>query len=708
MAVAVLWLCACSSDTQKLTQIVVVVDSDLRVPDELDGLQIEVDGVLQMPRLAVSLSAPSSLPRSLGLVHAGGPLGPVRVTVRGQRAGESVVERSAEVSFKNAQTLKLALALSRACAEAGLSCDSGETCVAGACAPRQVDDLPVFDGRLAARAGSGAGAAGSATTGGAGAAGVPAAEGGGGSPAEGGAPAAGSGGTGGDGSTSNQPPACSIETPGDGASFYQGEVVSLSGVCTDPESGPLFLVRWRSNRDGTLGALSRANVNSLSLGDHTISLCASDPVDSSLGGCASEIHLTIKAPPTVSASIGAITQGGTTPGSFDTSTIVVTAQGVGVEPLTYTWTDSLLGELGTGESVSLQAPVPAGKHTLLLRVTDARKLEATDSKTFTVLGSGSALFESYGVVNTVLSNVGGLTALAASGSVLHVGTGLGVVLAVDPASAPGSANPSNEFSGSGSAVRDLFIHASSSMVYVSTSGGLTACSMSGNLFGSSCSSVSGAPLPANDVKATLRVTAASSDSLIIGTSAGMVLTDTSISAPPKQMKPDVLITRSAASATTAWLATSTSGLHSYDLTKALNGSPRSNYASPISSLSALALGSSQVWVGGSSGMARYDIAAGSWSSWNTGTETSGAIGRLVSNDVRALAIARPTIGGTQRDVIWIATGGGLGRYDTSTRSFTTYTTSDGLPSNVVKALLVLTSGEVVVGTDAGLVLYRGT
>jgi hypothetical protein len=42
---AALWLlAACSEDPAKLTQIVVVIDSDLSVPEELDAVQIEVSG----------------------------------------------------------------------------------------------------------------------------------------------------------------------------------------------------------------------------------------------------------------------------------------------------------------------------------------------------------------------------------------------------------------------------------------------------------------------------------------------------------------------------------------------------------------------------------------------------------------------------------------------------------------------------------------
>ena len=705
-------LCACGEDGAKLTQIVVVVEGDLRVPDELDELSISVDGVLQMPKAEVALSAQAGLPRSLGLVHAGGPLGPVRVTVRGRRAGANVVVRAAEVSFQAQQTLKLALPLTRSCAQARLSCTADETCDAGRCVPQRIASLPTFDGTLG---GAGMlGSAGARATGGAGAGGRPAAAGGAGgkpTPGTGGAGSAASGGNasaggaGGDGDSErvNEPPSCSIETPLDGAKYYHGDTISFRGSCVDPEDGTQYVMTWRSDRDGLLGLISSIAEDDLSTGEHVISLCADDDEDQT--GCAATVTISVEPLPAVTASITQIAQGSATSGIYSSDQISATGSGSGVAPLTLSWTDSLLGDLGTGEDIALSAPVPAGKHTLLLRVTDERGRSASTSGSFTVRpASSNSLFEPYSVVNSVLGSTGGLTALAAIGSRVHIGAGSGVVYAFDATSAPGTAPTTLEVTTAPDTVRDISIHSASGFAYLSTNAGVRECSLSGNNITDTCTSIKDAPLPGNDVKSTLRVTAAQLDYLIVGTTAGLLVAERAGLANPKP-KADALVTRMAASASVGWLATGT-GLQSFDLTKVL-GTPRTYSGSP-SGLTALALGTGQVWVGGSAGIARYDIAGNSWSSWNVTTTNNVAIGQLVSNDVRALAVTRPTLAGSARDVIWIATSAGLSRYDTSIRSFTTYTMDDGLPHNSVRALLTLSSGELLIGTDGGLAIHRGT
>src|ERR1700742_472184 len=133
-----LWLCASAcSETQPLTQIVVVVDSDLDVPSQLDSVRIEVSGALSMPSATAALRG-GDLPRSLRLVHAGGPLGPVRVSVRGCLGDAPGVERTDEVRVVQDRPLALRLALSRACAaRTSEPCGEGETCAAGECVSEQ-------------------------------------------------------------------------------------------------------------------------------------------------------------------------------------------------------------------------------------------------------------------------------------------------------------------------------------------------------------------------------------------------------------------------------------------------------------------------------------------------------------------------------------------------------------------------------------------
>src|SRR5687768_657286 len=73
-------LCAsCREDA--LTQMVVVVDSDW---DGFERVEIDVEGFGDVPPVhARKRSGKPLLPRRLALVHDGGDLGPIRVTVSG-------------------------------------------------------------------------------------------------------------------------------------------------------------------------------------------------------------------------------------------------------------------------------------------------------------------------------------------------------------------------------------------------------------------------------------------------------------------------------------------------------------------------------------------------------------------------------------------------------------------------------------------------
>jgi len=112
-----------------LTEIVVVVDSDYAVPSELDAVEITV--MTPVGEHDPVRSMRPALPVSLGLVHRGGPLGPLRLDVRGTRGGTLVVSRSAVVSFVPGEVRELRMDLLRVCE--GVLCPEQSTCVAGAC-----------------------------------------------------------------------------------------------------------------------------------------------------------------------------------------------------------------------------------------------------------------------------------------------------------------------------------------------------------------------------------------------------------------------------------------------------------------------------------------------------------------------------------------------------------------------------------------------
>lgn len=127
----------------QLTEIMVVIDSDLAVPTELDAVEVEVTGSQTMS--ATGDLTIEGLPRTVGVAHSGGPLGPITIRVTGSRGGGVQVERIVETSFISGRTLFLPITLTRDCM--GTTCAAGETCVDGACTSPIIDSSTLDDWR---------------------------------------------------------------------------------------------------------------------------------------------------------------------------------------------------------------------------------------------------------------------------------------------------------------------------------------------------------------------------------------------------------------------------------------------------------------------------------------------------------------------------------------------------------------------------------
>jgi hypothetical protein len=116
---------------QPLTQIVVVVDSDW---DGFDRITIDVEGFTHPNSVPVKLSE-KPLPRRLAIVHDGGPLGPISVTVRGYVKGMTepvLTEPRTGIFFESGQTRMLRIELLVDCigrCDADMACIEGPRCV---------------------------------------------------------------------------------------------------------------------------------------------------------------------------------------------------------------------------------------------------------------------------------------------------------------------------------------------------------------------------------------------------------------------------------------------------------------------------------------------------------------------------------------------------------------------------------------------------
>jgi hypothetical protein len=121
-------LAALGGCTGPRTEVLVVVDTDLRVPEELDEVRIDLLGPGGEPRRAQgSVETAADLPKTLGIVDATNrEMRSVHVTVTGLRRGANVVQRRAEFVFVPTETRILRIDLLRACV--GVSCPAGQTC----------------------------------------------------------------------------------------------------------------------------------------------------------------------------------------------------------------------------------------------------------------------------------------------------------------------------------------------------------------------------------------------------------------------------------------------------------------------------------------------------------------------------------------------------------------------------------------------------
>jgi len=173
-------------------------------------------------------------------------------------------------------------------------------------------------------------------------------------------------------------PQVSILFPSDGGKFEQGKDVHFYGMATDSEDGilPTANITWSSSIDGQIGTGKNFSKNNLSLGEHIITMTASD----SDGLTAkSEVRVTVTlAPPNVtiiSPADGTVLPVGKS----------VTLTGSGAD--TFTWSSNIDGELGVGSSVT--TTLSLGTHQIMLTGIDSSGAEGTTQITLTVADESS-------------------------------------------------------------------------------------------------------------------------------------------------------------------------------------------------------------------------------------------------------------------------------------------------------------------------------
>lgn len=184
----------------------------------------------------------------------------------------------------------------------------------------------------------------------------------------------------------NQEPSASISSPSDGATFGEGAPVDFEGSGDDPEDGSLggASLEWESDRDGALGTGGTVTRSDLSVGDHAVTLTATDGQGAT---AAATVSITVESNGQPDATITS-PSGGTTFQELES----ISFQGSGSDPedgaLTggsLVWISDLDGEFGTGESFT-RDDLSSGSHTITLEATDSRNASTTTSVGITVEG----------------------------------------------------------------------------------------------------------------------------------------------------------------------------------------------------------------------------------------------------------------------------------------------------------------------------------
>ncbi len=126
---AALSLVAC---TASRTEVLIVIDTDLLVPEQLDAVRVDFigpDGEIRGSEGAIT--GPGDLPRTVGVVDETNGARTVSVTVTGLRRFANVVQRRARFEFVPHETRILYVTLLAGCV--GVSCASNETCGENGC-----------------------------------------------------------------------------------------------------------------------------------------------------------------------------------------------------------------------------------------------------------------------------------------------------------------------------------------------------------------------------------------------------------------------------------------------------------------------------------------------------------------------------------------------------------------------------------------------
>ncbi len=692
---AILLACAllgCDSGSRGESTLSLTIQSDLSVPTELDLVTVSVTG-MDTPNDPAADLLEHPLPRTLTLVHESGPLGPFPVKVYGYLGSDLVIREQLTVSFPESGNTDVTVNLERVCRN--VACAPSSTCEQGKCVPiagtdagvdAALPDSSVRDAGMAARdaelpqdsAAQDGGAQDAAIED----AFVPPVEDANVGP--------------------GRPPTCTITLPVPGDAYQIGVALPLQGSCSDPETGALGNVTWTSAADGALGSGASASGRFRSAGTQRVSLCATDPYDATLQGCAS-VDVQATTTPQPAALITSVTQNGLNPPFSTTSPVTLAGSGSGAG-VTLSWSDDLQGALS---SASLPMPL-VGRHIVTLTVRDRNGAQSTATRSFTVIAPGeSGVISPLSGVNARLGNTPISSIASDPRSRAYVPGANGSWYRFDGTRLDASADIAINSPPLPTDVQDAQITGNRS--YLATRNGLTVCGYTdrdgagGNnvMGGTPCATYrAGGLLQSQNFLSVLRmVDVRNNDTLLVGSDAGLFLSDsvdggvrgTSILRLQSINDMAALNGQAALALNTglALLNPSTQQLVTFTTSEGL---PSNTLRSVVTAAN------NTLWIATAAGLAHFEPGPNRITTWNSARG-------LPSDSCNGVAVQR--VAQLGRDIVWVATANGVARLDPSSNAVTTFTVADGLPSNNVLAVHVLANGTKLFGTQSGLAHYVG-
>ena len=190
------------------------------------------------------------------------------------------------------------------------------------------------------------------------------------------------------------PPTATIFSPMEAASFNLGVTILFAGTASDGKDGTLTgsALKWTSSIDGNIGSGATFATDSLSSGNHTITLTATDS-DGSTGAATRHITVSSTVQKTAPNATILTPAGGATFSPDD----LVTFTGIGLDaedgPLPaaqLAWASTIDGPLGTGTTLRTDE-LSSGLHTISLTVTDSDSM--TDQAAINITISSAATNE---------------------------------------------------------------------------------------------------------------------------------------------------------------------------------------------------------------------------------------------------------------------------------------------------------------------------